>query len=92
MAKRVQESHITKTLATIGQRIKELRQEQGYTNYESFAFDHDLPRSQIGRYESGYDLQVSSLLKVLKALDTDIVDFFNEDFKKIKTSNKKKSS
>jgi len=70
----------TKQLQNIGNRFKKLRKEKGYTNYELFAFDNDIPRAQYGRYEKGSDLRFSSIVKVLKALDIPLKDFFNEGF------------
>lgn len=67
-------------LDKLAQRIRQLRIKKGYTNYENFAFDHDIPRAQYGRYEKGEDLRYSSLLKVIKALDISIGDFFSEGF------------
>ena len=64
----------------LGKRIKELRIEKGYSNYENFAFEHDIPRAQFGRYENGEDLRFTSLIKVLKALDISLKDFFSEGF------------
>lgn len=67
-------------LQNLGNRLKHLRKEKGYTNYEIFAFDNNIPRAQYGRYEKGEDLRFSSLLKVLKALDVSLTDFFSEGF------------
>lgn len=67
-------------LKNLASRSKEVRKEKGYNNYERFAFDNELPRAQYGRYEKGQDLRFSSLLKVLKALDISLEDFFSEGF------------
>lgn len=64
----------------LGKRIRSLRIKAGYSNYELFAFDNDIPRAQYGRYEKGEDLRFSSLVKVLKALDISLKDFFSEGF------------
>lgn len=69
-------------LQNLGNRLKEIRKEKGYSNYEQFAFDNELPRAQYGRYEKGQDLRFSSLLKVLKALDISVDEFFKEGFDK----------
>ncbi len=66
----------------LANRIKQLRIEKGYTNYENFAFDHDLPRAQFGRYERGEDLRYSSLVKVAKAFGMTLEEFFSEGFDK----------
>lgn len=61
-------------------RIKGLRIQQGYSNYETFAYEHNLPRAQYGRYEKGEDLRFSSLIKVIHAFDITIEEFFSEGF------------
>jgi len=63
-------------LEKLGARLKELRMAKGYTNYEQFAYDHNIPRAQYGRYERGQDLRISSLLKVLRALEVSPSEFF----------------
>ena len=67
-------------LLKLGNRIKQLRVERGYTSYENFAYEHDIPRAQYGRYENGEDLKYSSLLKVMKAFGISLQDFFSEGF------------
>lgn len=67
-------------LKKLGARIKALRIKKGYTNYENFAFEHDIPRAQFGRYERGEDLRYSSLLKVIRALGVTPKEFFSEGF------------
>jgi transcriptional regulator with XRE-family HTH domain len=67
---------IQDTLKKLGKRLKELRIEKGYTNYEYFAFENNISRAQYGRYEQGQDLRLSSLLKVLKALGVTPDEFF----------------
>lgn len=74
------EKYSQNQLHNLGKRLREIRIERGYTNYEQFAFDNDLPRAQYGRYEQGKDLRFSSLVKVLKALNITIEEFFREGF------------
>jgi len=64
----------------LANRIKELRIKKGYTNYEYFAYEHNISRSQFGRYEAGEDLRYTSLMKVIKALGVTPVEFFSEGF------------
>ncbi len=40
-------------LKKLGKRIKTLRIKEGHTSYEYFAYEHDIPRAQFGRYEQG---------------------------------------
>lgn len=74
------DAYTQQQLKNLGNKLRELRIERGFTNYEQFAFEHNLPRAQYGRYEQGQDLRFSSLLKVLKALDISLEDFFKEGF------------
>jgi len=61
----------------VGDRMREVRVNLGYSNYEVFAYDKNIGRSQYGKYEKGSeDLRLSSLFKVLKAMDISFEDFF----------------
>ena len=65
----------------VAARIKAIRLAKGHTSSEKFAIKNDIDRSQFGRYERGeIDMQISSLVKILKALDVHISDFFSEGF------------
>lgn len=69
-----------KLLAQLGQRIKELRQKQGFTNYEHFAYEHGISRTQYGKYETGENIKFLTLVKILNGLDISLADFFSEGF------------
>lgn len=71
---------IKEDLDKLANRIKSLRIKIGYSNYESFAYEKNLPRAQYGRYEKGEDLRYSSLLKVIRALGITPKEFFSEGF------------
>jgi transcriptional regulator with XRE-family HTH domain len=64
----------------LGDRIKQLRAEKGYTSYEYFAYDHAISLAQFGRYEKGQGLRVSSLINVVKAFGVSLSEFFSEGF------------
>jgi hypothetical protein len=64
----------------VGERIKQLRLKAQFDNYEKFAYTHDLPRAQYGRYEKGQDMQLSSLYKVVNAFGLTMNEFFAEGF------------
>lgn len=74
------EEDIKEDLQKLAARIKQLRMKKGYSNYENFAFDHDIPRAQFGRYENGQDLRYTSLIKVIDALGVSVEEFFSEGF------------
>jgi transcriptional regulator with XRE-family HTH domain len=67
-------------LKKLANRIKSLRIKKGYSNYENFAFENDIARSQYGKYEKGEDLRYSSLMRVIKALGVSVEEFFSEGF------------
>lgn len=73
--------HFTKDqIRLLGSRIKSLRESKGFTNAEKFAYENDISRSQYARYEKGEDLRFSSLLRIVKAHDMTLADFFSEGF------------
>ncbi|MEM6359647.1 MAG: helix-turn-helix domain-containing protein [Bacteroidota bacterium] len=74
------DDYITEQLDFFGKRLKTLRKKKGYTNYEQFAYEHRIGRAQYGRYEKGADIRLSSLLKLLRAMEITPVEFFGEGF------------
>jgi transcriptional regulator with XRE-family HTH domain len=67
-------------LIKIGNRLRDLRKAKGYTSYENFAFDHDIPRMQYWRLEKGKsNVTIRSLEKILKIHNLSFKEFF--DFK-----------
>lgn len=64
----------------LAKRIKSLRIEKGYNSYENFAFENGIHRAQYGRYETGTDMQYTSLLKIAKAFNMTLEEFFSEGF------------
>ncbi len=40
-------------LNKLGNRIKQFRKAKGYSNYEQFAFDHNIARAQYGAMKTG---------------------------------------
>lgn len=63
----------------IAEKLQKLRKAKGYTSYENFAFDNDLPRMQYWRLENGTtNFTITSLLKVLDIHKITLSDFFND--------------
>jgi transcriptional regulator with XRE-family HTH domain len=60
----------------IGKRIRELRIKAGYTSQENFAYEADIPRAQYGRYESGSNITIKSLYKILIFHKISLGEFF----------------
>ena len=67
-------------IESLAKRLKEVRKERGFSNYEQFAFENEISRAQYGRYEKGHDMRFSSLIKILKAMDISLKDFFSQGF------------
>lgn len=72
---------VTTEYTKLGKRMKELRIKKGYSSFEAFAYDNDLPRVLYGNYEKGEgNITYKNLLKVIKALNVSITEFFSEGF------------
>ena len=64
-------------LKKIGKKLTTLRKAAGYKNSDDFAYDHEINRSQYGKYEAGTkDMRVSSLQKVVAAFGLTLEEFF----------------
>lgn len=66
----------TKKLKQIGERLKYYRKMAGYTSYEYFAYENNISRPQYGKYEAGANIQLNTLIKILKALNVSLEEFF----------------
>lgn len=66
----------SKEVLLLANRIKQLRQDKGYTSQETFAYDNDYTLSYYSRLERGEDIRFSSLVKVCKALGITLEQFF----------------
>jgi hypothetical protein len=62
----------------IGDKLKKLRIKKGYPAYDYFAFEHDISRVLYWRMEKGTNFTIGSFLKVLKAHDMSMKDFFKD--------------
>lgn len=67
-------------IVSIGKRLRELRKAKGYSSYENFAFDHDIPRMQYWRLEKGKtNVTIKTLEKILKIYKMSFKEFFDFD-------------
>lgn len=72
-----EEDILQSVLKRIGQRLADLRKAKGYTSYETFAYDHEIPRMQYWRMENGKtNLTFKSLMKLLAIHKITVDDFF----------------
>jgi transcriptional regulator with XRE-family HTH domain len=69
-------------LKKIGERLKHFRKEAGYANSETFAYEKNISRAQYGKYEAGANIQLNTLIKILKAMNVSLAEFF-DDFKDV---------
>ncbi len=63
-------------LKKIGNKLKELRKDAGYTSYEYFAYENNISRPQYGKYEAGANIQLNTLIRILGHLNISLEDFF----------------
>jgi hypothetical protein len=66
-----------KQIRNIGLQLRALRKAAGYSNYASFAWTNDLPKTQYGRMENGANCTFKSLQKVLDIHGLSFQQFFN---------------
>lgn len=78
--KQVQQLGDDEYLKKLGQRIRDLRIQAGYSSHETFAYAFDFPRTQYGRYERGHNITFLNLIKLIKAFDITLEEFFSEGF------------
>lgn len=64
-------------LKDIGNELKRLRKEAGFTSYADFAWAHGLSKTQYGRLEHGANLTITSLYKVLAIHNVSVPEFFS---------------
>jgi transcriptional regulator with XRE-family HTH domain len=64
----------------LGQRITELRKKAGYANQEAFAQDVGISRGQYYKYEIGANMELSSLLKIMRFHKMNAKEFFKDGF------------
>jgi transcriptional regulator with XRE-family HTH domain len=70
------EKNIELKINQISKKLKEIRLSKGYTSYETFAFDHNLNRVQYWRIESGSNITLKTLIKVLDIHKISLEEFF----------------
>jgi transcriptional regulator with XRE-family HTH domain len=71
---------LERQIGNLGKRIKQLRKKKGFTNYEFFAYENRIGRSQYGKYEQGVDMQFSSILRLIELHGLTVKEFFSEGF------------
>ena len=69
-------------LLNVSKRIKKLRKKKGFNSYELFAYDIEISRAGMSRYEAGtfVDIRLRTLLKIIDGLGITPKEFFSEGF------------
>lgn len=70
------ENQIQPELNAIALRLKELRKEKGYSNYEHIAFELGMSRSAYWRLETGVNFELKTLIRICKLLGVSLEEFF----------------
>lgn len=65
-------------LEQIGKALKQLRLDKNHPNYEFLAHEMKMARSQYGPYESGKNMNLHTLLKILNFHGISLTDFCNK--------------
>jgi transcriptional regulator with XRE-family HTH domain len=63
-------------LQAIAKRLKELRKEKGYSNYEHIAFELGVSRSAYWGFEAGKNMTLKTVIKICKLLGVTLEEFF----------------
>lgn len=69
---------IDKRVKKVAAKLKKIRIEKGYTSYENFAWDNNLPRVQYWRIEKGNNFTINTLLKILDIHKMSLEEFFKD--------------
>ena len=69
-------------LEMLSKKIKRLRKEEGFNSYELFAYDIEISRAGMAKYEAGTfdDIRMRTLLKIIDGLGMTPKEFFSEGF------------
>lgn len=69
-------------LKKLSKRIKNVRKQNGFKSYELFAYDIEVSRTGMSKYESGAfeDIRMRTLLKIIDGLGMSPKEFFSEGF------------
>lgn len=72
------EKEIESKILKIAEKIKLLRKAKGFSSYETFAFEYEINRVQYWRIETGRNITLKTLLKVLSIHKISLETFFKD--------------
>ena len=67
-----------KRIIFIAKKLKTLRIAKGYSSYENFAWDNEIPRVQYWRMEKGTNFTIRTFLRILDAHKITLQEFFDD--------------
>ena len=76
--KKSDESPYESEYKAIASRLKEIRKERGYSNYEHVAYELGMSRSAYWKLESGVNFQLKTLMKVCTLFNVTLSEFFKD--------------
>lgn len=74
--KKTIDEEMQRDLRDIGSALRQLRRDAGYSSHEAFAFDHNIARAQYLSYEHGRNMQLSTLIAILRCHNLTLGEFF----------------
>ena len=78
-------------LIEVGNRLKKVRKEKGFKNYEHIAYELGMSRSAYWRLENGDNFSLKTLIKVCRLLGITFEEFFTDvNVPKVEKKKKKK--
>lgn len=77
-ATEAESDNLSACMTHIGEHIRSLRIEKGYSSAEIFAYEHDLNRVSYWRMEKGCNMTIHSLLRILSIHCLTLKEFFEE--------------
>ena len=76
--KKIYPKNTNEALKKVGERLKEIRKNKGFNNYEHIAYELGMSRSQYWKYEQGGNIEFATLLRVLELLNVTLGEFFKD--------------
>jgi len=73
---KAKKKELDKRIVKIATKLKQIRKESGYKNYDVFAWDNDISRTSYQRMEAGCNFTIENLLKILDIHKISLEEFF----------------
>lgn len=74
---KIKKNNLDKRILKMAAKLKQMRKEAGYRNYDVFAWDNDISRTSYHRMETGGNFTIETLLKILDIHKMSLEDFFS---------------